>query len=126
MSESKVSAQLQTHSASEPRAVSRPRRPLRIALFGFGTVGSSVARILVESRPEGIELTHIYSRSLERRRVDWVPSSVAWTDDADAVLASSDVDVVRAEVFIGAVLFVIANLVTDLLYAWLDPRVRLE
>jgi peptide/nickel transport system permease protein len=39
---------------------------------------------------------------------------------------SSDVDVVRAEVFIGAVLFVIANLVTDLLYAWLDPRVRLE
>jgi peptide/nickel transport system permease protein len=39
---------------------------------------------------------------------------------------SADVDVVRALVFIGAVLFVVANLVTDLLYAWLDPRVRLE
>ena len=39
---------------------------------------------------------------------------------------SSDVDVIRAEVFIGAVLFVISNLVTDLCYAWLDPRVRLE
>lgn len=39
---------------------------------------------------------------------------------------SSDVDVVRALVFIGAVLFVAANLATDLLYAWLDPRVRLE
>ena len=39
---------------------------------------------------------------------------------------SSDVDVVRAEVFIGSVLFVIANLFTDLCYAWLDPRVRLE
>ena len=39
---------------------------------------------------------------------------------------SSDVDVVRALVFIGAVLFVIANLVTDLCYAWLDPRVKLE
>ena len=39
---------------------------------------------------------------------------------------SSDVDVVRAEVFIGAVLFVIANLVTDICYAWLDPRVKLE
>jgi homoserine dehydrogenase len=63
-------------------------------LFGFGTVASSVARILVESKPDGLELTHIYSRSLARRRVDWVPSSVAWTDDADAVLASSDVDVV--------------------------------
>jgi homoserine dehydrogenase len=67
--------------------------PLRIALFGFGTVASSVARILVESRPQGLELTHIYSRSLARRRVEWVPSSVTWTDDADAVLAA-DVDVI--------------------------------
>jgi len=39
---------------------------------------------------------------------------------------NSDVDVVRAEVFIGAVLFVIANLMTDICYAWLDPRVKLE
>jgi homoserine dehydrogenase len=66
---------------------------LRIALFGFGTVASSVARILVESRPQGLELTHIYSRSMARRRVDWVPSNVTWTDDADAALAA-DVDVV--------------------------------
>jgi homoserine dehydrogenase len=66
---------------------------LRIALFGFGTVSSSVARILVESRPAGLELTHVYARSLAKRRVDWVPSSVTWSDDADAVLAS-DVDVV--------------------------------
>jgi homoserine dehydrogenase len=72
---------------------SRNGRSLRIALFGFGTVASSVARILVESRPQGVELTHVYSRSLARRRVDWVPSSVTWSDDADAVLAS-DVDVV--------------------------------
>jgi peptide/nickel transport system permease protein len=38
---------------------------------------------------------------------------------------SSDVDVVRAEVFIGSVLFVVFNLVTDLCYAGLDPRVKL-
>lgn len=38
---------------------------------------------------------------------------------------SSDVDVVRALVFIGSVIFVIANLVTDICYAWLDPRVKL-
>jgi homoserine dehydrogenase len=69
------------------------RRPLRIALFGFGTVGSSVARILVESRPEGLELTHIYVRSVARRRVDWVPASVVWSENAGAVLAS-DVDVI--------------------------------
>ncbi len=72
---------------------SRIRRPLRIALLGFGTVGSSVARILVETRPEGLELTHVYVRSVARRRVDWVPASVQWSENASAVLAS-DVDVV--------------------------------
>jgi homoserine dehydrogenase len=72
---------------------SRVQRPLRIALFGFGTVGSSVARILVDSKPEGLELTHIFNRGVERKRVDWAPSRVVWSEDADAVL-SSDVDVV--------------------------------
>lgn len=67
--------------------------PLRIALFGFGTVGSSVARILVESKPKGLELTHVFNRNVSRKRVDWAPSSVVWSDDVDSVLAS-DVDVV--------------------------------
>jgi peptide/nickel transport system permease protein len=39
---------------------------------------------------------------------------------------SSDVDVIRAVVFIGAVMFVIANLVADLCYALVDPRVKLK
>jgi peptide/nickel transport system permease protein len=38
---------------------------------------------------------------------------------------SSDFDVIRAVVLIGAVLYVTANLVADLCYAWVDPRVRL-
>jgi len=37
----------------------------------------------------------------------------------------SDVDVVRAIVFIGALLYVAANLITDICYALADPRVRL-
>jgi len=69
------------------------RRPLRIALFGFGTVGSSVARILVESKPQGLELTHIFNRGVARKRVPWTPADVVWSEDADAVLAS-DVDVI--------------------------------
>ena len=32
---------------------------------------------------------------------------------------------VRAVVIIGAVLYQIANLLADLAYAWLDPRVRI-
>jgi homoserine dehydrogenase len=68
------------------------RRPLRIALFGFGTVGSSVARILAESKPQGLLLTHVFNRGVGRKRVPWAPDDVVWSEDADAVLAS-DVDV---------------------------------
>lgn len=83
-----------SHSSSNTDAQkSRVERPLRIALFGFGTVGSSVARILVESKPEELELTHIFNRGVSRKRVDWVPSGVTWSEDAEAVLGS-DVDVV--------------------------------
>lgn len=38
---------------------------------------------------------------------------------------SSDMAVVRAVVVLGALLYQVVNLFTDLLYAWLDPRVRL-
>lgn len=52
-----------------------------------------MARILVESKPEGLELTHIFNRGVARKRVDWTPDTVTWSEDADAILAS-DVDVV--------------------------------
>lgn len=41
-------------------------------------------------------------------------------------ILSSDVDVVRAVVLIGALLFVVANLLTDICYAAADPRVKLK
>ena len=65
-------------------------KSLRVALLGFGTVGGSVARILVD-RPDladRLQLTHIYNRGVARKRADWVPSSVIWTDNIDAVFAS--------------------------------------
>jgi homoserine dehydrogenase len=74
--------------ASESRE-SRAERPLRIALLGFGTVGASVARILVE-RPElanRLQLTHVFNRGVSRKRADWVPSSVLWTDNFDDILS---------------------------------------
>lgn len=80
-------------SAADAAQESRLTRPLRIAIFGFGTVGSSVARILVDSRPPELELTHVFNRRVARKRVDWTPAGVEWTEDADAVLAS-DVDVI--------------------------------
>ncbi len=64
--------------------------PLRVALLGFGTVGASVARILVE-RPElanRIQLTHIFNRGVARKRADWVPGSVTWTENVDDLFAA--------------------------------------
>jgi peptide/nickel transport system permease protein len=41
-------------------------------------------------------------------------------------ILNSDFDVVRAAVLVGAIIYVIANLVTDLCYVLVDPRVRLK
>jgi homoserine dehydrogenase len=68
-------------------------RPLRVAIFGFGTVGSSVARILADSQPAGLELTHVFNRGVARKRVDWTGAHVVWSEDIDAVLGS-DADVI--------------------------------
>lgn len=64
-----------------------------VALIGFGTVGSSVARILCERSNTHLRLTHVLNRNVARKKVDWLPSSVQWTENIDDVL-SSDVDIV--------------------------------
>jgi len=87
------SPQISEQAAPESPMNPSNGRPMRIALFGFGTVGSSAARIIAESKPQGLELTHVFNRGVARKRVDWLPASVTWSEDADAVL-SSDVDVV--------------------------------
>jgi homoserine dehydrogenase len=61
---------------------------LKVAILGFGTVGSSVAKILCDLKPKGLELTHIFNRDVARKRVPWVPRSVQWTEDFNDVLAS--------------------------------------
>jgi homoserine dehydrogenase len=66
--------------------------PVRVALLGFGTVGSSVARVLAELKLPGIALTHIFNRSVERKRTSeaacYVPSSVVWTENFEDILNS--------------------------------------
>jgi len=84
VSEVKGAASLREQSSAIAPG-SSARRPLRIALFGFGTVGSSVARILSDSKPDVLKLSHIFNRSVSRKRVEWVPSDVVWTEDAEAV-----------------------------------------
>lgn len=64
-----------------------------VALVGFGTVGSSVARILCNGAHDRLRLTHICNRGIARKKVDWIPADVTWTDDINAVLRS-DADIV--------------------------------
>jgi len=70
---------------------------VKVALLGFGTVGSSVARVLAASKFPGIELTHIFNRDVQRKRISAaakaVPASVVWTENIDEIL-NSKVDVV--------------------------------
>jgi homoserine dehydrogenase len=72
--------------------------PVKIALLGFGTVGSSVARVLAQSKFSGIELTHIFNRNVERKRTSdaakCVPASVVWTENFADILNS------RAEIVV--------------------------
>jgi homoserine dehydrogenase len=64
-----------------------------VALLGFGTVGSSVAKILCERSNTHLRLTHVLNRNVARKKVDWLPSSVKWTENIDDIL-SSNADIV--------------------------------
>ncbi|MDP9040270.1 MAG: homoserine dehydrogenase [Acidobacteriota bacterium] len=70
---------------------------MKVALLGFGTVGSSVARVLAEGRYPGIELSHIFNRGVARKRqspaASAVPASVVWTESFEEIL-DSDADIV--------------------------------
>jgi homoserine dehydrogenase len=67
---------------------------LKVAILGFGTVGSAVARILSDQPAHTpLQLTHVFNRSVERKRVDWVASDVHWSSDVEHVLAS-DADII--------------------------------
>src|ERR1700761_3397441 len=76
----------------------RNKAPLRIALLGFGVVGSSVAELVARQSLQSVEVTHVFNRNWSRRKVSdrarFVPDTAVWTDDIEVVLEADDVDVV--------------------------------
>lgn len=66
---------------------------LKVAIVGFGTVGQAVARLLIEGDHKRLQLTHIVNRNIDRKKVDWIPPTVVWTDEMGQVM-SSNADVV--------------------------------
>ena len=84
----------QTVVISENLPVVVPERvSARVAILGFGTVGSSVARILSEGGLPELELVQVFNRNVERKRAAWAGSSVQWTQSFEDVL-NGDADVV--------------------------------
>src|SRR5271166_4966362 len=81
-----------TSQSNTTADASSTRPECRVALFGFGTVGQAVAKILCEG-DGSLRLTHICNRNVERKKQPWVPSDVIWTDDVQSVL-NSDVQIV--------------------------------
>jgi homoserine dehydrogenase len=65
---------------------------MNLAIVGFGTVGQAVTR-LVLSRPGLLHITHICNRDIDRKRVNWVPGDIVWTERFDDVL-HPDVDLI--------------------------------
>ncbi len=63
-------------------------QPCNVALIGFGTVGSSVARILCERPNTHLRLTHVLNRNVARKKVNWLSPSVKWTENIDDILSS--------------------------------------
>lgn len=72
-------------------------RPIRIALLGAGSVGSQVARLLIENREElaqrvgaDLELVGIAVRNLDSARNGNLPSEL-FTLDAEALIKAADI-----------------------------------
>jgi homoserine dehydrogenase len=83
---------METNQATAAKPSSAPVS--NVAILGFGTVGSSVARILMNHPSGRFRLTHVYNRDYKRKKVDWISDEqVSWTDDFKKII-DSDVDMV--------------------------------
>ena len=91
---SKASSKPTSQEATPAKVTPQPRatRKLKVALLGFGTVGSAVARLLLQDARSPFVLTQVFNRDVKRKKVDWLPD-VHWTQNVSEVL-SSDVDIV--------------------------------
>ena len=76
---------------------------VKVALLGFGTVGSSVARVLAASKFPGVQLTHIFNRDVARRQIGMLRQGpgrcqrirASGTDCQYSIIGRDDVSIAR-------------------------------
>ncbi len=90
-------AKLDENATAAMDSTNPARATTRVALLGFGTVGSAVAELLRAQRFPGVELVQVYNRDVVRKRdgakAKKLAPSIAWTENIDDVL-TGDADVV--------------------------------
>lgn len=71
----------------------------------------------------GGSLPYLFMGGLVTESFFGIPGLGAYTIDA---IASQDFAIVRTMVFLGAVLYILSNILVDIAYTWADPRVRMQ
>ncbi|HET8870029.1 MAG TPA: ABC transporter permease [Aquabacterium sp.] len=71
----------------------------------------------------GGALPYLFMGGLVTESFFGIPGLGAYTIDA---IASQDFAIVRTMVFLGAVLYILSNILVDVAYTWADPRVRMQ
>lgn len=71
----------------------------------------------------GASLPGLFMGGLVSESFFGIPGLGAYTIDA---IASQDFAIVRTMVFLGAVLYILSNILVDIAYTWADPRVRMQ
>jgi peptide/nickel transport system permease protein len=93
--------------------------PLR-RVYGVHLIKNAMVQIITRV---GAGLPFIFTGSLLLESFFGIPGlGFAGTE----ALYDSDIQMLKALVLLSAILFVIINLLTDIAYAWADPRIKLE
>ena len=99
-------------------AAAKGARPMRV--YGIHLLRNALVPIITRA---STELPFLFTGSLLLESFFGIPGLGYEGMNA---LNSSDLSMLKALVLLGAILFIVINLITDVAYAWVDPRVRVD
>ena len=99
-------------------AAAKGARPARV--YGIHLLRNALVPIITRA---STELPFLFTGSLLLESFFGIPG--LGYEGVNA-LNSSDLSMLKALVLLGATLFIVINLITDVAYAWVDPRVRVD
>jgi peptide/nickel transport system permease protein len=93
-------------------------------LSEFGVMGHVLRNSLIPIiTSSGLLLPVVFTSTIVTETFFTIPGLGSFAIEG---ITQQDFNIVRAMVFVGSVLYILAFLVTDLAYGWADPRVRLR